>query len=664
MRDDDTIHGDGWTADSRDPSKVGIALMVVYRDGIQVIPLQKDVPVTLGRNSPADIQVHSRRLSRVHCRFLWDGKQVLVEDLKSTNGTWLNGAKIDRSKFDASDEVTVGSVVVTQHAMGSLPMGLAGVERHEQFLKSVDGEISRARTFGRGLAVLQLRSFGGRGMLARWVPRIQESLRVVDRIGLFSPNAIEVVLAEADAADALRSARSLVQHRGDGEPPLVAGVAVYPQHGSSAQALVSAANEAVGGASLVESVVLYRQDGDSLSIDDEGGPVVRNPRMVELWRTLDRLASASISVLIVGETGVGKEIIARGIHERSPRASGPMKAINCGAIPATLLESVLFGHERGAFTGADRQRSGVFEEGSGGTVLLDEIGELSLQAQVALLRVLEERKVTRVGGSQAIPVDVRVLAATHRDLEAMCRAGGFRWDLYYRLNTMTLAVPPLRERADEVRALVRRFVEDANRLNGRDIIGVSPRALRRLEDYRWPGNVRELRNVVERAVVIATGEYITVDDLPVSVRGSEARALEPDEPLEEDVTDVGAPDRVRAPVLVPLKQAVGKLERHLICAGLAACEGNQSRAAEILGLSRRTLVYKLKALDIGDRWQGSDPLLPMFDVAGQRMDFAARIRAFELERVHHALELTGGDRAEAARLLGIQKRTLDRKLDK
>ena len=661
MRDDDTFGGEG-TADSRGPGPGHVALMVVYRDGIQVIPLLTDVPVTLGRDDPADIQVRSRRLSRTHCRFVWDGERTVVEDLRSTNGTWVNGERVEHREVRDADEVTVGSVVVTVHEFGTLPVGLQGVERHERFVRSVQAEIERARTFGRGLAIVLLRAFGGRGMLARWVPRVQESLRVVDRMGLFSPNAVEILLAEADAADALRKARSLVQHRRDGEPPLVAGVAVYPQHGSTAQVLVSAANDAVSATSLAESVVLYRYDGDSLSLDDDGGPVVRNPRMVELWRTLDRLASASISVLIVGETGVGKEIIARGIHDRSPRASGPMTCINCGAIPSTLLESVLFGHEKGAFTGADRQRPGVFEEGSGGTVLLDEIGELSLAAQVALLRVLEERTITRVGGREVIPVDVRVLAATHRDLEAMCREGDFRWDLYYRLNTMTLAVPPLRERIDEIRPLVRRFIEDANRVNDRDIVGVSPRALRLLEEHPWPGNVRELRNVVERAVVIASGEWLTVDDLPVPLRAGAEQATDSGG-IHGDITDVGAPDRHREPGLVPLKQAVRKLEEHLLCSALAACDGNQTRASELLLLPRRTLVYKLRSYELGDRWKEADPLLPVFDSSGSRMGFAARVKAFEQERIAHAMELAGGDRARAAGLLGIQKRTLDKRLD-
>ena len=643
MRDDDT------TGTDTSP----MSLMVVYRDGIQLVPLPRDEEVTIGRSEPADIQCGSRRLSRVHAAFWWDGRDVRVRDLRSTNGTLLNGRSIQTGTLGPEDEVTVGSVTITLHSAGTMPDGLLGVLTHEDFVERVESEVERARTFGRGLAVTVIRAFSGKGRLARWVPRVQRGVRRVDAVGLYSSGALELMLAEADADEARNTLRSLVMDRAPNEPPLVAGFAVYPQHGASAESLLAAATEAVAAATLVDPVLAYQHEPESGSIDDEGQPVIRNPQMVEVWRTLDRVASAAISVLIVGETGVGKEVVARGIHERSPRHVGPLKSINCGAIPATLLESVLFGHERGAFTGADRQRPGVFEEASGGTVFLDEVGELAPAAQVALLRVLDAHTVIRVGGADEIDVDVRVLAATHRDLEAMCRAGHFRWDLYYRLATMTLRIPPLRDRVDEIRPLVRRFVDDANMVNHRKIRGATPAALAALEVYPWPGNVRELRNVVDRAVVIATGAHITIDDLPANLRNT-TEVPEPDDFGDNDeATDPGGE------LVEPLKPAVAQLERRLICRALAACDGNQTRAAEVLAMSRRTLVYKIRGYGIGEEFRRARPLRVE---GGDRASLADLVASFERSRIARALELAEGRRAAAAVLLDIQKRTLDQKM--
>jgi transcriptional regulator with PAS, ATPase and Fis domain len=302
--------------------------------------------------------------------------------------------------------------------------------------------------------------------------------------------------------------------------------------------------------------------------------------MKQLMTTVKRVAQSTIAVLIHGETGTGKEVIARAIHDSGPRRKQPLRCINCAAIPQTLIESVLFGHVQGAYTGADKNARGIFEQADGGTVLLDEIGELAASAQAALLRVLETKKVMRVGGDREIDVDVRVIAATHRDLDAMVEAGRFRQDLLYRLNTMIVRIPPLRERVDEIRPLAERFLKDSR--EGTPVREIDPEALAALEAYSWPGNVRELRNAIERAVVLAEGKAIKLVDLTDRIRGG-VRA-----PVEGGVPD--APGDYR--------QHVRNYETELILKALHKANGNQTEAARALNLPLRTLVHKIQTYNI------------------------------------------------------------------
>jgi len=302
----------------------------------------------------------------------------------------------------------------------------------------------------------------------------------------------------------------------------------------------------------------------------------------ELVSTLRKVAAYPTTVLLTGESGTGKELLARSLHRLSGRAEEAFVAVNCGAIPENLLESELFGHERGAFTGAHRSRAGLFEQAHQGTLLLDELGELPLGLQVKLLRVLEERVVRRVGGSKAIPVDVRVIAATSRDLEAEVAAGAFRKDLLYRLNVMHLDVPALRERPEDIPLLVDHFVRHHALRLGRTITGVGPSAMRLLMAHRWPGNVRQLENALERAVLLAEGEVLEAADLPHELRTLSTPA---DPATEEDLS---------------FKRRLPELERRLIQAALRRTGGNRSQAARLLELSYKALLYKIRDYDLQD----------------------------------------------------------------
>jgi transcriptional regulator with GAF, ATPase, and Fis domain len=279
----------------------------------------------------------------------------------------------------------------------------------------------------------------------------------------------------------------------------------------------------------------------------------------------------------VGETGVGKEVVAEALHRRSARHGRPFVRLNCACLPEGLLESELFGHEKGAFTGADRRKVGYFEAAQGGTIFLDEIGEIPAPLQAKLLRVLEERKITRVGGTQEIEVDVRVVCATNRDLEAEVARRSFREDLFFRISGFTIIVPPLRDRRAEVLPLAEYFLGQMARELGQRAPTVSPDARRALDAYAWPGNVRELRNALERALVLATSGVIDLEDLPERVREEAAVAPSP--------SPAGALD---------VRQHIADVERASIQAALDACGGNQTQAARKLGLSRRALIYRME----------------------------------------------------------------------
>jgi two-component system response regulator AtoC len=326
--------------------------------------------------------------------------------------------------------------------------------------------------------------------------------------------------------------------------------------------------------------------------------VICDPAMQAVYVEADRAARAAISVLLLGETGVGKEVLARAIHARSPRASGPFIGINCAAINEPLLESELFGYERGAFSGAQQARPGLFEAAEGGTLFLDEVAEATLTTQAKLLRVVSERTVMRLGARRARPVDVRLVAATNREPDAEIQAGRLRRDLYFRLAGVTLTIPPLRERSLDVVPLTRLFADAVCGQLERSPVTFEPEALALLAAYAWPGNVRELRNVVERAVILSGEDHIRAEHLPPSVRrGPDARssAASPAAPLAATLSPEATPADLDAS---RFRADTKARDRERIREALERTSGNQTRAAELLGISRRTLVSRLRELEL------------------------------------------------------------------
>lgn len=336
------------------------------------------------------------------------------------------------------------------------------------------------------------------------------------------------------------------------------------------------------------------ETGEPLSTHEAGfaSLVGKSPAMLEVYQAIRRVSHSQATVLLRGESGTGKELVAKAIHVEGPRANGPFIRLHCAALTETLLESELFGHERGAFTGAVETRKGRFEQADGGTLFLDEIGDIPPATQVKLLRVLQERCFERVGGNRSISVDVRLIAATHRDLEAMVRSGTFREDLYYRLNVVPITLPPLRERAEDVPLLITHFLVRFNRENRRRV-SLGDDLLALMSSYHWPGNVRELQNCVERLVVMAERDRMTIDTVPPSLRGYFA-----------DMRHVARDDRsggmAAGKERLPLRESLQEIERQRLLEALERAGWVQARAARALGLTPRQVAYKMRKYRISE----------------------------------------------------------------
>ena len=338
-------------------------------------------------------------------------------------------------------------------------------------------------------------------------------------------------------------------------------------------------------------------DGDEPPTAPIAGLIGSGPAMLEVYAMTRRVAASNASVLLLGETGTGKELIAKAIHQLSPRGTGPFVRVNCGALSESLLESELFGHVSGAFTGAVANRAGRFEAAHTGTIFLDEINSTAPKLQVKLLRVLQEREFERVGDTETIRVDTRVIAASNRDLLDEVAKEGFREDLYYRLNVVPIVLPPLRARREDIPLLVTHFLEIYNEQNDRYVVHIQKNAAEALVRYHWPGNVRELQNVVERCVVMAPTDEITCDLLPAGIRGGRETAVMPGrggdlDSLARELVEQGLATAPAGDDAL-FDRVVSRVERELIAQMLAACGGVQLKAAARLGINRNTLRKKL-----------------------------------------------------------------------
>jgi two-component system response regulator AtoC len=548
----------------------GFHLLVLGPEHTATHQLPERGVVTIGREEDAEVRIVDPRASRYHAR-LHVGEHLEVEDLGSSNGTSLRDQPLppqERVQLAPGDAITIGStLLVVQRRQPSVkPRRLWP---HGYFEVRLIEECARAEGAKGTFALARLHLEPGTDA-RRCEDLLAAAIRPGDVLAGYGPNEYELLLVDTGKAQAQAAVDQLAGLLRRDKLAARAGVAFFPADGNSPQALVSVACDRVRGERSRPPL--------------DGAIVLQNPVMRELYATAEKVAKGTINVLIVGETGAGKEILAQTVHRLSPRADGPFVCFNCAALADSLLESELFGHEKGAFTGAAQAKTGLLEAASGGTFFMDEVGEMSPNLQAKLLRAIETRTVLPVGSTKPRAVDVRFIAATNRDLDEEVAAKRFREDLYFRLGAVTLALPPLHERTDELEPLARRFLEDVAQQIGRPVPTLSAEALELMRAYAWPGNIRELRNVMERALLLCSGSEITAADLPVErMRKGLVRPV-PGAP----------PARTESETIAAGRASMGDIERQAILDALARCNGNQTRAAELLGMPRRTFCAKLK----------------------------------------------------------------------
>jgi DNA-binding NtrC family response regulator len=529
----------------------------------RVVPLADEASVVFGRVDSSDVQIDHEGVSRRHAAFRRRGDVVTVEDLGSRNGTIVNGARITSARrLTAGDTVVVGpAVAVVACASAARPARqVATVGELEDRLAA---EVDRAVRYHRPLALVMIRFDGPTDPVTAHVERVAALLRRMDLLAEYTADEFAIVLPESD-----RAAAEVVAGRAAAAGTGITvhhGLATFPEDGSHAGELVGIARERLRGARAPAS----RTSTSTMRVLGKG-VIVADPQMKQVFELAKRVAPSPITVLVVGETGAGKEVVAEAVHRLSMRATAPYVRLNCASLSESLVEAELFGYEKGAFTGALATKQGFFEAASGGTLFLDEIGELPLATQAKLLRVLEQRRIVRVGGTKEIAIDVRLVCATNRDLETEVKRGRFREDLYFRISAFVIPVPPLRDRPAEIPLLAQQFARELSAELGDHAVSVSSEALAVLGSYDWPGNVRELRNVIERAVVLSGRGKIGPQHLADRLR---ERAMAP---LPIAALDV--------------RQRVADVERDTVAAALEANRGNQTQAARQLGISRFALI--------------------------------------------------------------------------
>ena len=549
-------------------------------------PLPESGEVIVGRAPGADIFINHASISRQHC-VLRMGSAMEVEDLGSVNGTKVNETRLEPgrpARVGPGDLIHLSGVtlVIQRHAAsaGRQPQK---VWTHGYFEARLEDECERARRSGSSFLVARLRceSPAAEEIAER---ALGERLRSLDIQAAYGPRELEVLLPDTPRSVGEQLLTGIAEHCRRQGAPIALGMASYPQDGRDPESLVAELSAAVRG-------------GPEAAAHEKA--IVACPAMQRIYQMAERAAGSTIGVLLLGETGAGKEILADWIHGRSQRAGRPFLRLNCAALPENLLESELFGYEKGAFTGAVRAKPGLIEAAEGGTVFLDEVAEMPLSVQAKLLRAIEARQVSRLGSVRTLDVDVRFIAATNRDLDRETQRGTFREDLFYRLNGFAIAVPPLRERVEEIEPLARHFILQACKQAGLAAVPtLSAETKRCLLAYRWPGNLRELRNTMERAVLLCAGGAITLDHLPLEKMTAKVAAAAPPAAGAEMRTDpraAPAPEAAGPPAAEgPDRQA----ERERVIEALAKCGGNQTRAAKLLGISRRTLTTRLNALGL------------------------------------------------------------------
>ncbi len=629
--------------DTPEPGPDAYRLLVVERSSSRLVTLPGAGFVVIGRDPEADIRVDDPAASRRHARLHLAGAAVRLIDSGSRNGISVNGARVDGAcDLSPGDVVTIGEAalilrggrrtVVRRVLLGSQEIG----PRLEQ-------EIDRSLELGRPLSVAVLSlgprlapapissRFGGPGAdrpaaSLELEATLAPHLRALDLAGRQPDGTLAIAFGERGSDEARAAVSLLVEQIARTWPACRAGVASCPDDGCDAPTLLGLARDAAEAATPPGALAERVRDAHqavpfALDLGDRS-IVMADPSMVSLFSLIGRLAAATLTVLVSGETGVGKENAAFAVHHGSSRRAGPFVAVNCAAIPDTLVEGELFGHAKGAFSGAHIAKAGLFERAAGGTLFLDEVGELSLAAQAKLLRAIEGGRFLRLGETTEREADVRIVAATNRDLAAEVRAHRFREDLFYRLGSAVVLIPPLRERPADIPVLARTFLAAARARSGKTPLTIGAGAMLALARHPWPGNVRELKNAMDYVAASVEQGVVERAALPANIAGeggasrnghahAPARSEAPWSggdaangdlagasflPGTEPPPATGPLAAVEPPpaVFQPLHEEIEALERRRIREALAACGGIKTRAARLIGVPERTFRLKLR----------------------------------------------------------------------
>jgi DNA-binding NtrC family response regulator len=567
------------TLATRRATRLHRAYLLVVEDGSSsMYALPNPGVVTIGRIAEVELRVDHASVSRRHARILVDRGEIRISDLDSHNGTRVNGVRVDGVRvLMTGDVIAVGEVLLVVHA--ELARELPHVILDEgSWRRRLSEEAERAVMFQRPLAVLAIAGAPG---------HVGSALRAIDVIGESDDHQLFVLLPEADPTTARQIAEVILDAIRGVTPEVRIGIASCPLDAADPDNLVLAARAAARAARA--GAIATPQEAVQRVVLGERQVLVCHPAMARVFELLQRLAKADLPVLIIGETGVGKENAAYAVHYYSERKDRPFVALNCAALPEGLVESQLFGHDKGAFTGATSSRAGLFETASGGTLFLDEIGELALPVQAKLLRALETKRITRVGATTEREVDLRIVAATHRVLEQEVKALRFREDLYFRLGAACVHLLPLRDRRCEIPILFREFIANAAQRVKRTPPQPAPMVIQQLLAYEWPGNVRELKNIAEFVTTTVEDDRIEPDDLPAQFANKVAELVNPLQPqaAARPAGDISSPMR-------RLADELEEIERQRMVEALTRTGGVKTRAAAMLGMPIRTFNMKVR----------------------------------------------------------------------
>ncbi|WP_240360238.1 sigma 54-interacting transcriptional regulator [Pyxidicoccus caerfyrddinensis] len=562
-----------------------LSLLVLEGSSSSIVPLPRDGTLDIGRGAGVELLVQDASVSRRHARLRVVDGEARIADLNSHNGVRVNGELISGEQVLRNGDVAMLGDVTLVFQRRDIPPPQRLLLDAATLRDRLAEELERVLRYERAMSVVALALGPTDVPLVELVRALGGGLRVMDLVGRGGPTQLLVLLPELTADEVEEVVQPLLESLAPLAPEVRAGVASAPQDGLDADTLISAARTvalaAPSGGLRLSGPDLYQLPLGERSV------MVADEAMVRLFELLRRLASSPIPVLIHGETGAGKENAAWAVHHWSPRAQRPFIALNCSALPESLVESELFGAERGAFSGAVASRAGLLERASGGTLFLDEVAELPLSVQAKLLRALDQQRITRLGDSRERAVDLRIVAATHRVLADEVKAGRFRQDLFFRLSASVVTLPPLRNRPRELPLLATRFLQEALARVGRTAPRISAAAMEVLRAHPWPGNVRELKNVMEYAATTATGPLLEASHLPDSLQrppGDEPTPPSPAGPAQGE-----APGSFRS-----IAEEVRELEYRRMREALEATGGVQTRAAQLIGMPLRTFKFKAR----------------------------------------------------------------------